>query len=255
MKCKNCGADYKASALMCPYCGTKNATGQEWHDEEERARDQKEQTKRFVISSMPLYIINRILNTIIGIGIALLLLLFVALAVYYFIEEQMEKKSYAAASVAAAEEIYQTGDYVKLDDYLTEHQIWYMEESTEYDKYMDVVQFYHGWIRLKDDILRYYDASVEEIETDFEYGEVSYAFEHCQELLSRSTYYYRIDCEENQPIFEEYEDTVKAFLTGEFLLTEEEVEEISSGYMTMDEQNEWVRKIYERKGWEICDID
>ena len=36
---------------------------------------------------------------------------------------------------------------------------------------------------------------------------------------------------------------------------EEEVEEISSGYMTMDEQNEWVRKIYERKGWEICDID
>ena len=256
MKCENCGADYKASALICPYCGTKNSTGQEWMNEEQRARKQKDQTKSFVTASMPLYIINRILNTIIGVAVVLFVILFVVLGIWYFIEEQMDQHSFKTASLEEAEAIYQSKDYVKLYDYLTEHNVWYYDEFDEYEKYRDMATLSTGLERIQGDIIWYYDSSVEEIETHFSYGAVRNVFENCQKFLSHSVYYYECECEENQPIVEEYEDMVRAFLMGELFLTEEEVKEISEvSYMTSEEQDEWLRRIYDRKGWEIREDD
>ena len=74
MKCENCGAEYGARELKCPYCGTKNLTGAQWQQEEEHAQQRMRQEKSWAIRKAPIYVVNRVANVILLVSLALFVL-------------------------------------------------------------------------------------------------------------------------------------------------------------------------------------
>ena len=91
MKCENCGAEYGARELKCPYCGTKNLTGAQWQQEEEHAQQRMRQEKSWAIRKAPIYVVNRVANVILLVSLALFVLSIVVVAILCTVEEIREE--------------------------------------------------------------------------------------------------------------------------------------------------------------------
>ena len=77
MKCKKCGAHYRTRKLRCPYCGTANPKGEQWHSQRESAEKELQQLESTRGKDLRLQAANKALNRVLlfeGIAIAVFLL-------------------------------------------------------------------------------------------------------------------------------------------------------------------------------------
>ena len=225
MKCSKCGYDYPARETKCPYCGEPNKLGMEWEKEEDETRKETLLTKAKVLHSMPLYVANKIMNIILLLAVVLLVVLFLVFFILGYVDEKHTEHQKRSASVEAAEEIFKTGDNAALDAYLHEYEV-YAEDG--YEKYTERVDIYDRYSHFIEDVMDLREKS--DWESDNRISEIEF--------------------QENQKYFSEIQQNTIATLMGTLEMTEEEVNEFVKCDRYYDEEETFVKIIFERKGWE-----
>ncbi|MDD6194684.1 MAG: hypothetical protein PUB19_07280 [Lachnospiraceae bacterium] len=251
MKCENCGAEYGAREIRCPYCGTQNHTGIQWKQEEEQAEERVEKEKAFAIKRAPIYVVNRVANTILLVSLILLVLSFVVMAICFKVEEVSDKHKQKSAVYDEAEQLYKSEDFVALDDYLEEHDLYFADDD-RYDVMCEAAKLYERKLDFQEYWMRY-DESKEDLENLTEasiYSPVSRMLEACSDILREDSYrWYEVDFAENQKYLEEIRQMATVFLVSEFDYTAEDIERLTQMRSYDEEFEDIVRDAYRRKGW------
>ena len=152
------------------------------------------------------------------------------------------------ASVEAAEEIFRTGDNAALDAYLHEYEV-YAEDG--YEKYTERVDIYDRYSHFIEDVMDLREKS------DWESDKTPRAYEVEDILTMRMKFYFRMIIVSVKLNFRKTRNiSVKssrirfATLMGTLEMTEEEVNEFVKCDRYYDEEETFVKMIFERKGWE-----
>ena len=250
MKCENCGAEYRAKELKCPYCGTVNHTGMNWKAEEDREKSRAEQEKTAALKRTPLFVVNRVANTILVLSLVLLVVFFIVSAIGIKVEEVTTDQKRRKADFARAKEYYDAEDFVALDHYLTEYDLYYTEDE-RYDMMCEAALFHQERLDFEERWMEYEDKrqDTEYLADNFEYGPVQYMLEKCQDILQEDSYQYQMEFEENQKYVEELQQQATLFLVSEFHYTEEDIKRLLETESYDEGFQEIVRDAYERKGW------
>lgn len=250
MKCENCGAEYGARELKCPYCGTKNLTGAQWQQEEESARQRIRQEKLSAIRKGPVYVVNRVANVILLVSLALFVLSVVVVAILCKVEEVRDDHKRTQAVYEDAEKLYQEEDFVALDHYLDDHDLYYSHDE-KYDVLCEAALFYDNKLDFHEEWMGYdrWKDEKEYMEDESEYGSAAYMLERCSDILDEDSYRYKIDHQENQKFLDELRERATVFLVSEFYYTAEDIECIKQTRSYEDEFEDIVREAYRRKGW------
>lgn len=248
MKCSKCGYDYPAREKKCPYCGEPNKLGMAWEKEEDETRKETLLTKAKVLHSMPLYVANKIMNIILLLAVVLLVVLFLVFFILGYVDEKHTEHQKRLASVEAAEEIFKTGDNAALDAYLHEYEV-YAEDG--YEKYTERVDIYDRYSHFIEDVMDLREKSDWESDKTPRAYEVEDILYYAHEILLQDDYRIsEIEFQENQKYFSEIQQNTIATLMGTLEMTEEEVNEFVKCDRYYDEEETFVKMIFERKGWE-----
>ena len=248
MKCSKCGYDYPAKETKCPYCGEPNKLGMEWEKEEDETRKETLLTKAKVLHSMPLYVANKIMNIILLLAVVLLVVLFLVFFILGYVDEKHTEHQKRLASVEAAEEIFRTGDNAALDAYLHEYEV-YAEDG--YEKYTERVDIYDRYSHFIEDVMDLREKSDWESDKTPRAYEVEDLLYYAHKILLQDEYRIRkIEFQENQKYFSEIQQNTIATLMGAFEMTEKEVQDFVECDHYYDEEETFVKMIFERKGWE-----
>ena len=248
MKCSKCGYDYPARETKCPYCGEPNKLGMEWEKEEDETRKETLLTKAKVLHSMPLYVANKIMNIILLLAVVLLVVLFLVFFILGYVDEKHTEHQKRSASVEAAEEIFKTGDNAAFDAYLHEYEV-YAEDG--YEKYTERVDIYDRYSHFIEDVMDLREKSDWESDKTPRAYEVEDILYYAHEILLQDDYRIsEIEFQENQKYFSEIQQNTIATLMGTLEMTEEEVNEFVKCDRYYDEEETFVKIIFERKGWE-----
>lgn len=249
MKCGNCGADFSAKELQCPFCGTVNPTGVKWTEEEAHAGVQVERTRKMVIRSAPLYVANRVVNRILAVFLVLAILLFAGIFLSFWIEEKVAAHRQSTAVFAEAVALREAGDYQGLKEYLDAHEVD-GSKGSPYGVFFEAVylneeidDFWADWMRYS----QYDQAYFEEY---WEYSAAESMLEKCAQILQGDSYRYRADYEENEDLMEELQHFSRLFLVSEFGYDEADIQRLTETPTYEDAfEDVIVREAYERKGW------
>ena len=248
MKCSKCGYDYPARETKCPYCGEPNKLGMEWEKEEDETRKETLLTKAKVLHSMPLYVANKIMNIILLLAVVLLVVLFLVFFILGYVDEKHTEHQKRSASVEEAEEIFKTGDNAALDAYLHEYEV-YAEDG--YEKYTERVDIYDRYSHFIEDVMDLREKSDWESDKTPRAYEVEDILCYAHEILLQDDYRIsEIEFQENQKYFSEIQQNTIATLMGTLEMTEEEVNEFVKCDRYYDEEETFVKIIFERKRWE-----
>lgn len=250
MKCENCGAEYGARELKCPYCGTKNLTGAQWQQEEEHAQQRMRQEKSWAIRKASIYVVNRVANVILLVSLALFVLSIVVVAILCKVEEIRDDHKRAQAVYEDAEKLYLEEDFVALDHYLDDHDLYYSHDE-KYDVLCEAALFYDNKLDFQEEWMRYdrWKDEKDYMEDYSEYGAAAYMLKRCSDILGEDGYGYQIDHQENQKYLDELREHATVFLVSEFQYTEEDIERLKQTRSYEDEFENIVREAYRRKGW------
>lgn len=252
MKCNKCGANYDSVLVECPFCGEINTTGVEWEKEKNSAKLRLDNTRKMVIHSGPLYVINRVVNAILIVLAIAAVLGFITLAIIFFVEEKIDERKQKNADYEVALELYQQGEYYKLDQYMEEHKINSLVDG--YDLFLEAVrlnyqydEFMEKWMRYEKD-----KNNVEYINSHpYWYATATDMLWECAEILQKGNYLYNVKNEENIPLYDRIVSTAKLFLMSEFGYSEEEIvtyfEDDDIGYSEF--RDKVVRDAFSRKKW------
>ena len=150
--------------------------------------------------------------------------------------------------VYAAEEIFKTGDNAALDAYLHEYEV-YAEDG--YEKYTERVDIYDRYSHFIEDVMDLREKSDWESDKTPRAYEVEDILYYAHEILLQDDYRIsEIEFQENQKYFSEIQQNTIATLMGTLEMTEEEVNEFVKCDRYYDEEETFVKIIFERKGWE-----
>ena len=221
MICKNCGGKFDKDELVCPYCGFENIE-QAVDEQQDYIDDYRKKTNE--LKKEPKKIARFSGKIILLLAGAALVLFLVALGIASLIRAINGDKNLGKhkEDIAILEEYYNNGDYKELSEYLDKLEAKY---SDSYEKYYIVYNLYDDYLFLE-------DSTKSDAEFYIEYG-----YENEGELLEYSLY---LCCEnlvkinefkENGYVYGEekaardFEKYLKALLTENFWMTEEEIEE------------------------------
>lgn len=151
--CKNCGARYEETLLVCPYCGAedKKLSKRQYREKINGLRRQRQNIKR-----LPQILPRKALK-VLGIGILAAVAVFV-LSVLILLLVQIIKKPRTIRSeeenIACLEAYLQNGQFQELYDFYQELPYTY----GRYDKYQEVAMIYKEYQRLQDNLESYREA-------------------------------------------------------------------------------------------------
>ena len=246
MKCKNCGAQYKTRELKCPYCNTENLIGKIWQTERSQAEMEYEEEKKKVgkVLFSP-YMADRLLSraivVLIGLHIVSFLLIFIVIALSFPFQKLLFSLNKEKIE-AQMEEYYQAGEYEKLDVYMEENYV----ESKAYYTYTQVTLMMFDYNNYMEQRLTFDALPLEEKLLD-DYH-LKYALKHSRDVYNCEHGIYTELDENNMELYKKHQKEVMAYWIGELLLTEEEIEKLTSTeYMSDGEFMELVEKIIERR--------
>lgn len=251
MKCKACGADYKLRDLECPYCGRENRLGKYWNWQESTAQKRYEGTKKDVLKSGPLYVIDKVLNGILAVMLALLVVTVVILFIVYFIEEGIGKVKKSNVSEEKMQTFYEAADYNSLYEYMSEYGV--LNEDVYY-VYAQAAFMYKKWEKFVERRMDFYEADLEDIEESPKYGLIYNCMDSASEIYMQdwSSRHSGVVAE-NQAYYEWMCMEADAFLIGEFGMTYEEVMTMREVESYQDEWKQLQRSLYDRNGWQWRD--
>lgn len=248
MKCENCGADYSAKELRCPFCGTVNKTGVAWNAEEEQAKSRVENTRKTVIQSAPMYVTNRVLNAILIVFAVMVVVLFGVTATVFWGEEKIANHKRSKAVYSDVKAMYDAGDYAGVREYLDSYDLD-VSSGSVYAPFYEGVQFYEEKQDFMTDWMYYDQKDQAYFERSWKYGRVSDMLETCNQILTENSYRYELDYEENRALQEDLQNTARLFLVSEFAYDEADIERLMTTKTYDDAFDELVRDAYQRKGW------
>lgn len=249
MKCKNCGAEYKAREQHCPYCHTENIIGKIWQSERSLAEKEYEAEKKKVGKELcSPYMADRILNRSLVVIACLYLVSFLVVVLVFFLEDVFHKVWFSFQEekiVAQMDEYYHAGELEKLDIYMDEQGVdlekfYAYTQATilnfDYNRYME---YRLGFAALP-----------EEKKLQDEY--------YLEKAIQYSGRVYRLDCgnyselsEQNKALYEAYQKEIMAYWVGTLQLSEEDITLLTEAeYLYSDEMDAIVDRIKERRCFE-----
>lgn len=233
MKCKGCGAEYKARELKCPYCNRENLLGKLWQIERTEAEkdyeNEKDRVKKIIFSP---YMADRLLSRALVIIAGLYIVSFLVVVLVFFLDEKIDKIKFKLNKdeiVAQMEEYHSAGEYELLDIYMEKKNVnlkdfYAYTQATllnyDYNRYME---YRLGFMALSEE---------EKLKDDF----------YLKYSIEKSRGVYLLDCgiyddlvEENRELYEDYQKEIMAYWVGTLKLFEEEIGVLADdGYLYPD---------------------
>ncbi len=248
MKCKSCGADYKLKDKECPYCGSQNQLGKYWSRQERKAQKDYEGIKKDVIVSGSIYVINKILNAVIGGMIALFVISIVIVGATSLIGEKLGEVKKSKVSSEQMQTLHASNQYRELYDYMSEYDVLHEEA---YTVYAEAAFMSKRWEEFEDKRMRFFETDEEDFASDSKYGIVYGVMDEASEIVRKEwSSSHKEVSPENQEYYSGLCAEVDAFLIGELGMTAGETRMFREIESYMDEWRALQRSIYRRNGWE-----
>lgn len=215
--------------------------------EKSAAELEYDKTRRELGRSMSPYVINRILNRTIIIGMAILLLCFTVFFCIFAIDSGVKaiNKHFGAEEIASMmDHYYESGEFGLLERYMSEHDMMGQDNYT----YSQAALLYEEYERYINEKLQFMELDADKKASD-DY--------HLLNSIRRSRNVYILDMgnyseldERNEDIYERYRSEIMSFWVGVLELTDSETEMISDEeYLSYTALEELAEAVKERKGW------
>lgn len=248
MKCKSCGAEYKLRDPECPYCGRENKLGKYWSWQENTAQRNYEGTKKEVLTSGLLYVVNKMLNAAIGVMLVLMLLALVISFIAYYVEEGIQKVKKSSVSEEQMKSLYVAEDYEQLYHYMSDYDVL-QEEG--YNVYAQAGFMYKVWEDFAESRMDFHEAELEDIEYRPKYGLVYDCMDSASKIYFKKwSVNHRGVAAENQAYYDWMCREADAFLIGELGMTYEEAMSLREIESYQDEWKVLQRSLFDRNGWQ-----
>ena len=249
MKCKNCGADYRARELKCPYCDTGNLIGRIWMAQRSQAELEYERTRRQIGRKGSVYIVNRVVNRTLVVGAALFLLYFIGIFAFFGIQaafSSWNKQANIGEIQKTMDAYYADGEYGKLYDCMHQYDM-FGEEQYVYSQAVLLAREYENYMNHKLCFLAM--DSGRQMEDDYH---LEYALRDSIDVYMMHVGIYSEPDDRNREQINTYQNEIMAFWRGTLGMTEEELAHITSadGYIKSDEIDVLIRRIKERRAWQ-----
>lgn len=249
MKCSNCGGHYKTIELKCPYCETPNFVGKIWQVQRSEAQQDYERVKKETGKRMPAYVLNRLFNRMIVVGIVLFILFFIGSMIAFLFSDFFVNVSFRLSKDKIEQQMetdYQNGDYDSLYRCLSKYQLFSAEEDTYY-MYCQAALMAQSF----DDFLDNQYYFLELLKTD---KSEEIKKEYLVDLLEDAvdTYYWRAGnyrelAKENEGLRQEEQFYIEAFVKGTLKVSEEEWETmIQEEYVTSSQMEALADELVKR---------
>lgn len=245
MKCKNCAGQYRTIELQCPYCGTENLIGKIWsvqRSEAERAYEEECKKVKKQISSP--YMLNRIMNRCIVVLILLYIVYIGGVVLFFKAENKIEiaqRDNNIEEIERQMEEYYITGQFGKLDVYMRETKVDFLEYPTysQATNMWNSYSFYMGYRMCFD---KMQEADLEE----YNYRDKEYYLEQLVKY-SADVVGEVSDLEKgNEELYKAYQKEIYAYWMEQLGLTEEEIEQLSTiGNVKLLDRDEFIDQFLE----------
>ncbi len=240
MKCVNCGANFSARDLYCPYCGTENLRGRRWQRQRaEAARDYHEARSE----ELPLLrrrLANKVLNRALLIEGVLFALLIVGVFLAFFLgdaADRLQTTLHRDRVETELAQLYEEGRYGELHLRLDETGL-FGQEHYEYSQMALLHYDYEDFVLARMEFLTQREAP-EEYTMERLIGSM-------HEVLSPYIPAYPELTERNARQLEEYQREVTAFAAAMLGMEEAELARLRQDYLTMDEEAALISAVLER---------
>lgn len=251
MKCKSCGADYKMREPECPYCGSENKIGKYWSRQEKTAQRQYEGTKKEIMKSGSLYVVNKMLNAAIGVMLVLIILALVITFIACQVEEGIQKVKKSKVSEEQLKSLYVEENYEQLYCYMSEYEVLHEDA---YAIYAEAAFMYESWEKFVEQRMKFQEAELDDIEEYPRYGLIYDCMDDASTIYRKewSSRHHDVAAE-NQAYYDWMCMEADAFLIGELGMTYEEVMSLREIESYQDEWEVLQRSLYDRNGWQWRD--
>lgn len=242
MKCKNCGANFSARELNCPYCGTPNPKGKRWADQMDRAEREYRAAREQVTKELPLQVAYRVAGRVRTILAAVLGLIVLAVVLWALISDyggRLRNKAQREQLETQMAELYSQERFGELYRLMGNRELFggdYYAYSQMCLIHRDYSEFCQGRMELLQGSVReeYLDSAIEQL------------LSQAARLLALDISAYPDLAPENQAVYDRYCLDVTTFLRAMLGMTEEEVLSLSGqGYVPAAAGTDTVRPITE----------
>lgn len=242
MKCKNCGANFSARELNCPYCGTPNPKGKRWADQMDRAEREYRAAREQVTKELPLQVAYRVagrIRTILAVVLGVIVLVVILWALISDYGGRLRNKAQRERLETQMTELYSQERFGELYRLMGDREL-FGEDYYAYSQmcliHRDYSEFCQGRMELLQGSVReeYLDSAIEQL------------LSQAARLLALDISAYPDLAPENQAVYDRYCLDVTTFLRAMLAMTEEEVLSLSGqGYVPTAAGTDTVRPISE----------
>ena len=244
MKCNNCGGNYAARELRCPYCGTENATGKRWKQQREKAqqdyRTAETETFPVIRKKMANKVLNRVLLAEGGLFLLWLLGIFVVFLLSDFagnISFNVNKNKFESHM----SQLYEAEEYGELYSYMSDKNLI----GQNYYEYSQMSLIYFDYSQFTEMRLQFFT----QIQSDsLERHTVDRLLAEIRSVLDPHIPAYPDVTAENWEKLKPLQEDVLGFAYGMLGLTEEEIARMTEDiYLDHDIQEALIDTVMERR--------
>lgn len=179
MICKSCSAEYDDNILVCPYCGTENKKAaqelkedilENYDREAEQIKRSAEQYPEKAARKWTKYMVY-VVAAIVILGIVFGIIAIVVGKVSVSVGHEREQKH-----LTKLEELYQAKDYVAVDEYLSDKDLW----GSSYEKYDEIAGVSSYYSYMENDMMYIEDVLAGEMSDE---EKVSLVSRWCESVL------------------------------------------------------------------------
>lgn len=242
MKCKNCGANFSARELNCPYCGTPNPKGKRWANQMDRAEREYRAAREQVTKELPLQVAYRVagrIRTILAVVLGVIVLGVILWALISDYGGQLRNKAQREQLETQMAELYSQERFGELYRLMGDRELF----GEDYYAYSQMCLIYYGYSEFCQTRMELLQGAVREENLNFTIERI---LDRAGELLALDISAYPDLAPENQAVYDRYCLDVTTFLRAMLAMTEEEVLSLSGqGYVPTREGPDTVEPISE----------
>lgn len=246
MKCKNCGANYRAKEEKCPYCGTTNPRGLRWKQEKQEAEAEYARVSSEEAPLLRLRAANRVLNRVLIAEAALFALAFLGVVAAFFLTDAAHKAGNRLNETkieAEIETLYASEQFGVLYEMMDERDLF----GQEHYEASQMVLLYSQYERFEEARLNLFRAAEE---NDVDEDDITWLIGRMNDVLNADIPAYPKLTERNRAHVEEYRADVLAFAEAMLGMTKEERAVLQQDYIPLDEEKTLAAAALERRAWE-----
>lgn len=248
MHCKNCGAQYRARDLACPYCGTENLVGRIWMSQVTEAEVEYEMAREEAGKGLPVYVMNRVLNRVLLLSMLLIILLVSGITAVSALDLgtlQFKKHLKADEIEQQSKLLYEEGRLDELYQLLSEYDLFDPDTNYVYSQAALMGYDYRSFKRHRMAFAQMSDQEREEDDYHLEY-----MLRDGFDVLGQERGVYEELAPENAKLFADMSTDIRACMIGMLGMTEEEVRTFEEmDYIYSSDLEAMVETLRKREVW------